>query len=266
MQVVVRIKINKMYRIEIPHTINHAIAIFFRLGMWRAEVKTTLSGSQIFYFIYFLSFTLSVVLGAHTTVDKDECIFLTVISIICIVQGYRLWCILWERSAIFRMVNEIGTHHISDQKVFILINKKLKMFTKFTQYFMLLVFAAFIFALIEPIANGKRLFLNIVFPFDRSNSEIVFWMEFLFIAGAMFLSVISSLFTIIIWYLMQSVVLKYNILGKQFENVGVIKTDINGIETQLKVSLVEQQKCYLKDFITAIESYEQIDGYSTYLA
>lgn len=243
-----------MYKIEMPAIIQHAIMIFIQLRMWSIKDGTTFrrSGPELFYFIYFVSFTMSVVLRALTTDDKDECVFLTVVTIICVVQSYRLWCILRKRSVIFALVHKIGTHYINDRKVFILVDKQIKMLTKFTQFFMIVAFAAFMFALIEPIANEKRLFLNIAFPFDRSNSETVFWIEFLFIACGMFLSVVGCLFTIIIWYLMQSLVLKYNVLGKQLENMGG------------NLSKAGQQKCYLQDFITAIKTYEQINGYSTF--
>ncbi len=73
-----------MYKIEVPNTVHQLMGIFYRLGIWTCSDTTTFREfcRKLFYFIYFVSMILSVALGALTTDDNDECIFLTVTSVI----------------------------------------------------------------------------------------------------------------------------------------------------------------------------------------
>lgn len=150
-------------------------------------------------------------------------------------------------------MEEIGTLDTNDRKAFIFVNHKLKIWKKFIRFFILMVCSAFTVALIQPIYS-KSLFVNIAFPFESEISAISFWIESLVLAGGMFLSLVCCLFTVIIWYLMLSIVFKYNMLGHQFKNMGVIKAMVNnGIESKRKLSLAKQQNIFLKDLIMAIE-------------
>lgn len=243
-----------MYKIEIHATIHGILAVFYRLKMWCNDDETNLRerGQKLFYFIHLLSFTMSMSLKAYITDDKDERVLLTVVSILETVQVYRLWFVLWKKNELFTLLLETGTHYTNDEQEFIQVNNKLKLRMKFVQYFLIMCLIALIFANILPIINGKRLFFNIAFPFDRQNSETAFWVKFLYSAGAFFWSYVCCLYAVILWYLMLSLKLKYKMLGNQFKNMG---------KTQVKVSIREQRTLYVKDFIVAIQTYEKVNGY-----
>lgn len=250
------IKLSKMYRIEIPDMIHQITALFYQLRMWSIEDVNNLRtvGPKLFHFIYFVCITISIGLGAFETNDKDEFVYLFVVSITCTIQDYRIWCIIWEKSAILTLINRIGTHYTDDEKEFHYENNKLKMLMKFIRYFTVSIFMSLICSVVLPVANDKQLFFNIAFPLDRTKSESAFWITYAFLTGGMFVGVVCCFLTLILWYLMMSFVTEYKILGNKFRNLGATTTG-------LKASTAELQKLYLKDFIVAIKSYEKINRY-----
>ncbi len=250
---------NKMYKIEIPKTIHQLIGIFHRFGMWSDKNVTSFGEHcrKIFYFIYFLSFILSIAIGALTTKDNDECVFLTVVTIVGGVQVYRAWIILWDKNELLSLLHQIGNQSTDDREEFIRINNKLSVLMKFVRYFLISMAIVSSFGVIVfPITNERHLILNIAFPFDRNNSEIAFWMAYVFIGSSCYFGITVAILTTIIWYLMLSVSFQYKILGSQLIEMGIsMKTD------GLKVSLAAHQKLFFKDFIVAIKTYDKIDGY-----
>lgn len=257
---VVRENKGKMYKIEVPATIHKAIVMFYRLGLWSIENENTFrdTARKLFYFFYYISFVISNALGAHLTDDKDESISLIVTTTTAIVLTYKLWLILWKKNELLKFVEEVGTHYTDDQKEFVQVNYKLKMLMKFAQYFILMVAAAVGYiTLVFPVIT-KRLFFNIAFPLDWSNSQFAFWMVCIYAALGFFVTAIGSLFTTILWYLMLSFVFKYDVLGNQFKNIGVFSES-----HQPSVSSRKHPTLYGKDFIESIKNYKKINGYTT---
>lgn len=246
-----------MYEIQIPVTIHLITALFYQLGLWYKREPTIRERRlQKFSFIYSASFAISIALGAYTTDDEDERVFLTVCSTVGIVQVYRMWCIIRKGNGIFKHDNV--THYTNDRQEFIQVNKELQFFMKFPKYFAIMCFSSFVLAIAQPIiANEKRPFINVAFPLDRFNSATAFLLKHLFISMGMNLSGVSCCLTLIVWYLMFSIVMKYKMLGNQFRNMG---------KTERKVSMREQRTLYVKDFTAAIRNYERINGYEALIS
>ncbi len=246
-----------MYKIDIPETIHRLMGIFYRLGMWSDTNVISLSENcrKLFYFIYFVSFGISIGLGAHSTDDQDESVFLTVLSIIAIVQTYRMWIILWSKNEVLLLVNQIGSHSTDDRETFVRINKTLNVFTKFLRYFLLVVASmSFVCVVLFP-ATEKHVILNIALPFDSDNNEIAFWVASAFVGVGFFFAAVCAIITKLIWYLMLSVSFEYKILGNQLRKMGI------STRTDRKASLAAQQQLFYKDFIAAIQTYDKINRY-----
>ncbi len=248
-----------MYRIEIPSTIHQLMTIFYRLGMWTRSDTTTFREfcRKLFYFIYFVSFFLSIVVGALTTDDNDECVFLTVASIGIAVQAYRMCIILWRKNEFLSLVNQICTHSTNDRVEFIRINKKLNVSMKFLLYFIFAFAFSVCFACVLFPLTTKELPLNIAFPLNRHSSDVAFWIASAYLGGGVFWSVVCYILTNIIWYLMINISFEYKILGNQLRRMGTI----SAYASQLKVSLAAQQQLFYEDFIVAIRTYDKINGY-----
>lgn len=249
-----------MFRIEIPVTFHQTFALFHLFGMWSQDgTSTRKSGRKLFLLMYYVSFVLSVIVGALKARDKDELIFLSVVAIENSVQIYRIWFMLYRKTMILSFVHEVGTHHTNDKKEYVLASDKLKFLIKFIRSFILSTFISIAFVIVVfPVVNEERLFLNIAFPLDRSKSEIALWTGFAFHTGGFFFAIVGCFITITLWYLMLNFALKYKILGSQFRHMGMFRSED---QSQPKVSTTEQQKLYVRDFIRAIQSYEKINGY-----
>lgn len=249
-----------MYNIEIPKVIYQIIAIFYLLGLWNVEDKTTdrKTGRQMFYFIHFSSFFLSILFGACVTNDKDESVFLTITAFVAAVQVYRMYYIIWKQKEILMLIHQLGTHCTNDHEEFIQVKKKLKKMIKFVQYFIKNVFIGFLFSVIFPVvSNCKELALNIGFLFDWRNSRIGFWMMFAYSEVGFFLSGVCCLFTLLLWYLMLNFVIKYKLLGNFIRNMAVVRPT----KEKCNNSQREQQKLFHQDMIVAIKSVLQIKEY-----
>lgn len=137
-------------------------------------------------------------------------------SIVASVHNYRIWLIVWKKNAILKLVHEIGMYYTNDGREFNHIDNKLKFFMKFAAFFMIVTCIAtgciaVVFPVAHAINNTKRMFLNNKFPLDWSNSEIAFWLAFTFVAMGRFFSAVCCSLIPILWYLMLSLVFRYEI-------------------------------------------------------
>ncbi len=157
------------------------------------------------------------------------------------------------------LVHQIGTHSTNDQNEFTRINKTLNSLMKFIRYSLLaLAIELILCVILFPITNEKQLIFNIAVPFDCKTSGIAFWVTSAFLGGGFIFAILSVMLTAIVWYLMFSISFQYKILGNQLRHMG---TSFRTGSSRLKVSLAAQQKFFYKDFITAIQTYNKINGY-----
>lgn len=247
----------KMYNIEIPSQIHIMIAFLYQFGVWcKDDVTIYKSPRKLCYCLCFVAFAVSVTIGSVITDDNDERISLAVISISLFVHSYKIWNLLREQKIILKMIHQLGTHFTNDKKEFFHVENKLQNFMTLFMYFNKTLICTYAIVAVFPLVNDHNLFFNIAFPLDRSKSDIAFWISFLFVSGALIVAPLGSLLSSIVWYLMLGFALKYNILGNELKNLGIRTED------GMQISGKQQQKLYQKDFITAIQTYEEINRYS----
>lgn len=256
-----------MYELDVHAIIQRIFAIFYHVKFWCKDENFVHSafehGRKFFIFIYYVNFVASIAFGSRTTDDKDQFIFLTVMSIVASVHNYRIFLIVWKKPTILTFVHDIGIYHTKDRNEFNRIKNKLNLFMKFAASFSIITAIAMgSIAIVFPIANAmnnkKRMFFNNAFPLDWHNSETAFWLAFTFVIFGMFFSAICCLLIPILWYSMLSLVFRYEILGNQFRNMGLVNIG----ETQRKPSIGEHQSLYVKDFVVALQNYNNINEYS----
>lgn len=241
-----------MFEIGIPFILQQIFAIFYLFGLWnKNETSLCNLGRKSFYFVFYGTFIVSIFLGALESTNDDERSFLAVWSVIHSIHLYRIWFNVWRQKEILSFVHEIGRHYISDRMEFHDICNKLEMFMKFVRYFLLMVSTAVTFMLIVfPVVNPRRVFVNIAFPLDRSNSEVAVWLAYGLLVGGLFFGIFGFLITIMLWYIMLSFSFKYELLGNQFRRLGMLRTSESG----------EQQELYREDFIEAMRQFDKING------
>lgn len=89
----------------------------------------------VYYINFVVSIARSIALVSHTTDDKDQTIFLTVMSIVASVHNYRIFLILCKKNEIIKFVHRIGIYHTKDYREFKQISHKSELFMKFAKCF-----------------------------------------------------------------------------------------------------------------------------------
>lgn len=249
-----------MYKIGIPGTIRLIIRIFCRLR-WCSRSSAENSffdyATRMFYFLYYASFTASMGVGGYLTDDTDESVFLIVLSLLALVLLCKMWHIFRKNNLIVTMVHEMGTHYTNDKESFHLVKENLNFLMKFAQYFMMNICLAFFLLLIVfPVLNQRKkvLYINVAFPLDKTD-EIYFWIANVYLGGGMFCATITSLFTIILWYIMFNFVIDYKLLGSHLKNMGSFRGKV-----VTDVQQQEREELYLKEVLSAVSTYDTING------
>ena|ERR1700744_6489905 len=242
-----------MYYIEIPDTINRITASLYLLGFWESTNATTFF-KRMFHIVYSVSFLILVFVGICTTKDKDE-IALAVLANIILVNIFKMCHIILHEKQIVTFIDQAGNQSTNDQKEFIHISNKLKLFNRFVKCFIWMCAICVVFIAILPIFSQKKvLAFSVGFP-EWKNNAISFWMTHALIVGGSVYSLIFFLSTIIIWYLMMNFAIKYEMLGNQLRKLNDTKPET------LKVSEAVQEKIFLQQLISAIKTHRAIIEY-----
>lgn len=248
-----------MYKIKIPATIHNIFAIFYLIGMWNEKTSFKDKGRKLFYLVYFVSFFLSLSVGAFVNSNTDEFMFLAVVSIIIAVQICRMSCVIRNKNEILELIYEVNNSSAFDLKEFVRVDRKIKLLIKFGKFFIIMMSFSFSFLMISPVAlNENILVFKIAFPLDWRNDRIAFWMAYAYVGGGFFLSAICCLFSITVWYLMLIFTIRYEMLGNQFRNMGVMRTDERSVE---KPKNSEIRSLFYLDLLAAIKAFEKINEY-----
>lgn len=248
-------RMENIYSVAIPATIKQMNSIFYLLGLWKIDDGITLR--QYFYITFFVSFIWSVFLGACLADTNEDAVYLAVISLVGLVQSFRMYCIIWKQNKILYFMRKTGDTLTNDYEVFVGVDTKLKNMMTFAKALISMVFFSFVTVVFLPFAyTEKRLIFNIAFPLDYRTSESAFWFAYVIESLGFVMSSICCFFMAMVWYLMLMFVSQYKNLGSQLKNLGMV-VKRNG-------SIAEQNGLYLQQFIEAIKAMEIIDEYVAY--
>lgn len=242
-----------MYKIEVHKRIHQAIVLFHFVGLLESDNDSVFRKRSNIHLVLYLFFVVSVALGVYKSNDKFEIIYLAVMWIGSIVQTVRLSYILWKEEKILNFIHQMGVYSIKDYEQFYRTNNRIEAFIKFISSFQLMTFCATIVLLTTPL-YGRSLPLNIYVPLDWQVNAMVYWMAYLFVVYSIMLSVVCAVLNTIVWYLMLSCAIKYQILGNDFKNVDLI----NDEEKMLDKRKREKQNFLLKELIVLITKHRNL--------
>ncbi len=245
-----------MQSTQIHKVIDQMITFLYRIRLWHRGDEATVKDLLIkwIYCIYYLMLPISLVMGAINSDNKDDCIFLTEVTIAVAVLSIKFSFLIWRQNQILELLNLICIFIVQDHDDFVLVNKKLLKLMKFAKVFLIAILAAACFALaIAPfIGNEKSLLFNIAFPFDWRNNEIAYLLVIAFQVSELILSIIVMFFSVMIWYLMLNCSLRYEVLGSGLTKMGRAR----------KVSDKENQNHFLVDLKALIDNHSHIREYN----
>lgn len=217
-----------MYSIQVPARINQIISVFYFLGLWQGDNGRVLRKrvSKILHLLVYMYCPISLVAEVAFKSDNvTEQMFLGSASIVSFILTIRLYYFMWNEEKILGFIREMGAHSLKDCDNFNIINNRISLFVKLVTLLEIVVFyvaAALTIISLPLFSNEKHLPLNMYFPIDWKNNELVYWLVFLFVVYTLLSTGVCTFMNVIIWYLMMSCAIKYEIFGIELKRMGVV--------------------------------------------
>ncbi|XP_037027235.1 odorant receptor 94a-like isoform X2 [Bradysia coprophila] len=252
-----------MYEFEVPASIKQNLSAYYRAYFWFREddaQSIVHQGRKTIMVLFYICFVVSIGVGGQITADKDQRIFVSLMSVLASVHNYRIWLVLWKKKSILKCVDKIGIYYTKDPKKFDQLNNLLKLFMKFGDFFTIvinvgIVSVSFIYPILSRLSGKRGLFFSNAFVFDYSASDVSYLAVNVFVNMAMFqTAVVCSTIVPIVWYLLLSLVFRYRILRHQLKNLGkTFAMEDNSLSGNT------QQKLFMKELLMAMHDYDKIN-------
>ncbi|XP_037032787.1 odorant receptor 94b-like [Bradysia coprophila] len=243
-----------MSHVQIDNVISQMVSLFYYIGFWHRGDEPTAKELRwkFFYCIYYIVFVASMVVGSMISEKDDETIFMVESSITVGVFNVKLWFLIWKQKPILDLLHRICVFSIRYEEDFRFFNVKLRVFRKFVIFFCIMASVACLEVLLAPfIASKKIIIFEIGFPLDYKNSEIAFWIANSFILTECVLSMITTFFSILIWYLLLSCSLRYNLLGRELKRLGQIISE----DSKNEISEKQKHTIFMQDLKASIDAH-----------
>nr|QGW45414.1 odorant receptor 41 [Bradysia odoriphaga] len=257
-----------MHSTRVHKVINQIISLFRRIGLWHGEdiATATQLGLKSFCCIYHWLLPISFAIGSITSETVDESIFLAEISIIAGVLTVKNMMLLWNQKSIMGLLDRICVFSIRNDEDFAFFNGKVEKFIKFVIVFAYSTITGSLGCILFPFVGKQKTFvMDFAFPLDWRNSEIGFWMAYLFYTSENVLTFLPLTFSVVIWYLLLHCSLRYKILGMEIRNMGCATGG-----GKSKMSFKKQQAIFHQDLMASIAAHlhlrELIDELESFLS
>lgn len=252
-----------MFRVELHKRIQQILSVLQRIAVLHSNDTSKSYRLQIFYSLYYSLFPISLITGSIWSDDITEMIFLGQISFMSIVLLVKSLYMIWKAPTFLELLNRICVYDVDERDKGTTLNK-LEYFMNFFLFFIFLTHSAelCIVIIVPFLGTEKKLLYNIGFPFDYKNDEFAYWIAFTYIFGAGLISLIVVQLSVIIWYLMATCGLRYQVLGQQMKRMGEVIRPSRVLDSERKVSHTKRDSKYFRDLIEAISSHKALNKYN----
>lgn len=249
-----------MYKIEIHPTFRRIIAVFIQFGFWRNEEMSR----KLFYLFNMILFQILIVTCAWISDDKNESLFLAQAEISALVMMVKLKYLLWNKDIILLFLSEsIVTHYILDYNLFVQVKEKIQNFIKFVHVYIVVMATVVFLLIVSPLpifSSDRKLPMFIVYSFDSKYSELIYWLIYSPLTFQIFLIFSINFLTVIIWYVLLNLSIKYQVLGNQLINLGVPKVTKIEIDEE---PLPESPDLFHQELVHLTEVHRETYQYKT---
>ncbi|XP_037049629.1 odorant receptor 94b-like [Bradysia coprophila] len=232
--------------------INQFVSFFYFIGFWPTlrELK-----GKLFFSIYYSLFFVSLVAGAIGNENEDTRIFLTEIAVGVAVLTVKFLIFIWKQNRILHLLNRICVCSIQDDEDLAVYNRKLSGLIRISILITIASLGCAIEMGVVPLFRSeKALIMEVGFPLDYRNSEIAFYIADIFVLTEVLICLSTLLCSVIIWYLLLSCSLRYEVLGSEMKKMGRINAATEGNNP----SKIQAQKIFFQDLKSSIDSHLRI--------
>lgn len=232
-------KNEEIFLVKTGGIIKRSEFLFYILGLWpkdNSSILYKIYGISIFVTFY-VSYLVATALGMLFSTNFVEKIHLSLVTFSAFAVMYRVLIFYRKKEQIQHLTSMINDYSIDDGKQFTSINEKIKTFEKYAYLLMYVPAAGVLMIMFVPmISNSKVLIINIWVPIDLEQSSLAFWIACAY--SSICLSFIVTAFqpSLVIWYTMLNISIKYEILGNKLMKLG------NGTAGQFEMNLIDLVK------------------------
>ncbi|XP_037049666.1 odorant receptor 94b-like [Bradysia coprophila] len=226
-----------MYSIQVDRTFQQIIKIFYQIGIWQNDEESNFrkTGKKLFY---------------------------TFFEVVCInaVVYVKFLYLLFKKHEILAFLNDqFVVHAIENRQEYEQTNEKLKKFVKFIRPYYLALFITVVLLIVTklPIFSADR-GLPFFISFSWNDSEIVYWLAYLFVSLSTLLYDIINLITILIWYMMLNYSIEYELLGNKLHGLGARRETIQPMVKNQKNIELQQRSMFVEDLIVVMKVHQNL--------
>lgn len=246
-----------MHSIKLHSRVEQTITLFYFIGLWPSENRSSFSKwcLKIMHLVLPICYMISVLPASFDSDNITEIVFVAVIFIASCVQAIRWHYFIWRYDEIMKFLQSMGAHSIDDHQDFFRVNNKINFFMKCATVYHFMIFCSLVvfnILTLPIISNTKRLPLNLYFPLNWKENEIIYWIAFAFAGFQIMCISVYSIANTAIWYLMMCCGIKYELLGNELRNLG------KGTLKKTIISITEEQDLFFKELITLIQKHQSL--------
>ncbi|XP_037044202.1 uncharacterized protein LOC119080059 [Bradysia coprophila] len=262
-----------MYSIQGGKTLQQILKLFYLSGIWQSneESKYRRISKRLFY-TFFAAFCPSFfATNSFLCADRNEMIFSTQAVILASVIYVKSLYLLFKKPEILAFLYDpIVVHSIETREEYERMSKKIKKFMTFVRpYFLAICLTAASLIIIElPIFSADK-GLPFFISFTWNDSEVVYWLAYLFLSLSTVLYCVINFSNAIIWYIMLNYSVEYQLLGNRLRNLGVtIAKNQNKNEKEKKIgkpelkqktiNSVPQSKKFVENLIVLVKAHRNM--------
>ncbi|XP_037040850.1 odorant receptor 94a-like isoform X2 [Bradysia coprophila] len=255
-----------MYTIQLIKPIHMYINIFYRFGFWQRDEESNYrkNGKRFSLVFFYGLFPAFLIADAFLLDDLSESLRVMMMFFVCAIIYIKCLYLIFKQEKIFEYLNDLS-HLLSpnNREEYDQTNKKLNFFSNiFAPYCYVAAITATCGITVQlPIFSEDHHLLPFFISISWNDSDIIYYSLFVFISLLLMLCVISIMITPLLWYIMFSYSIAFDLLGNQFKNLGrkemEIKDHIRQIEGPHRGAFVDKFIVMIKFHRNLTETVER---------
>ncbi|XP_037037390.1 putative odorant receptor 71a [Bradysia coprophila] len=264
-----------MYSIQADKTFQKIIKIFYLSGIWQRDEEPNYRkiGKKLFYTSFGALLPIFFATNSVLCVNRNESIFSVQIAILLWVVYLKFLYLLFKEQEIFDFLNDpTVVHSIENREQYQQTNKKIKKFIGLVRlyFFTLCLTAALLIIVKLPIFSTDK-GLPVFISFTWNDSEIIYWLTYLFLSLSIALYCVVNFMTPLVWYIMLNYSVEYQLLGDKLKNLEgkTIKNEAQNENKQEKgtkkmlgqktYNLIQQSKQFVENLIVLVTAHRNLN-------
>ncbi|XP_037031980.1 uncharacterized protein LOC119071247 [Bradysia coprophila] len=263
-----------MFTIQVDKLFQQIIKMFYLTGIWQSDIELNSRKmcKKLFFTCFSALFPLFFAVNVFLCADRNESIFSAQTTIVATVIYVKFLYLLFKKQEILAFLNDpIVVHSIGNREQYQRTNKKIKKFMRFVRpYCVAMSLTTVLLITIKlPIFSTDK-GLPAFISFSWNDSEIVYWVAYLFVSLSQVLYCTANFITVLIWYILLNYSLEYHLLGNELKNLGVTtKTKTNedeknekqkkvGKNARSKKTSVQESNKFIENLIVLVKAHRNL--------